>query len=347
MSQGFFRDEGKKDKKGKKVLGKTFTLHHCYDVLKDEEKWTNRGKVDVPTMLARQATAEATIIDDDVSSGGEDRKRSSTPHSVANTRRPELGRRKAKEMRGKKSGDDDIAIAMENMAKARKEYNEDKKEADARRVALEERLAAAEERRMAMEEKKLANEEHQRLLDEERKLFFMDTSNMDERQKEYINLARDEVLDKKRKLANLMKAQNEGMSVPGGFGCMGGYGAPPGGYGFMGQAPMGYGGMGGFGVMGAQPGGFGVMGAQPGGFGGYGGMGLGSMGGVSGHSAMGGMGGMSGHAAMGGMGAPPGGFMASSVDPTPSTNEAHGDSTPNTIVQDSEEDGDGFDHIDK
>jgi hypothetical protein len=267
MSQGFFRDEGKKDKKGKKVLGKTFTLHHCYDVLKDEEKWTNRGKVDVPTMLARQATAEATIIDDDVSSGGEDRKRSSTPHSVANTRRPELGRRKAKEMRGKKSGDDDIAIAMENMAKARKEYNEDKKEADARRVALEERLAAAEERRMAMEEKKLANEEHQRLLDEERKFFFMDTSNMDERQKEYINLARDEVLDKKRKLANLMKAQNEGMSVPGDFGCMGGYGAPPGGYGFMGQAPMGYGGMGGFGVMGAQPGGFGVMGAQPGGFG--------------------------------------------------------------------------------
>ena len=47
------------------------------------------------------------------------------------------------------------------------------------------------------------------------------------------------------------------------------------------------------------------------------------------------------------LGAPPGGFMASSVDPTPSTNEAHGDSTPNTIVQDSEEDGDGFDHIDK
>jgi hypothetical protein len=257
MSQGFFRDEGKKDKKGKKLLRKTFALYHCYEVLKNKEKWTNHGK-DVPTMLARQANAEATIIDDDISSGGEDRKRSSTPHSVANTRRPELGRRKAKEMRGKKSGDDDIAIAMDNMAKARKEYNEDKKEAEARRVALEERLAAAEERRMAMEEKKLANEEHQRLLDEERKLFFIHTSNMDERQKEYINLAHDEVLDKKRKLANLMKAQNEGMSVPGGFESMGGdgappggYGAPPGGYGFMGQAPMWYGDMGGFGVMGA------------------------------------------------------------------------------------------------
>ena len=80
-------------------------------------------------------------------------------------------------------------------------------------------------------------------------------------------------------------------------------------------------------------------------------MGLGSMGGVSGHSAMGGM---SGHAAMGaqpggfgGMGAPPGGFVASLVDPTPSTNEAHGDSTPNTIVQNSEEDGNGLDNFDK
>jgi hypothetical protein len=57
----------------------------------------------------------------------------------------------------------------------------DKKKAEARRMAMEERLEAAEERRMAMEEKKMANEEHQRFLDEERKLFFMDTSNMDER----------------------------------------------------------------------------------------------------------------------------------------------------------------------
>jgi hypothetical protein len=122
-------------------------------------------------------------------------------------------------------------------------------------------------------------------LDEERKLFFMDTSNMDARQKEYINLARDEVLDKK-KLANLMKAQNEGMSASGGYGSVGGYGAPFGGYGGMGGYGS-FGGMGsygappaGYGGMGAQPGGYGGMGAPPEGFGGYGGMGLGSMGGM-------------------------------------------------------------------
>ena len=189
MGQGMFRDEGKKTKKGKKILSKPFTLHHCYDVLAHEEKWTKRGRVDVPTFLAQQATVEATIIDDDDSSGDDRKRRSSTPHSVS--KRPVLGRKAAKELKGKKAGDDDIAKAVEKMAKAREEYNEGKKEAEARRAALEERLAVTEERRMA-------NDEHQRLLDEERKLFFMDTSNMDERQKEYINLARDEVLDKKK-----------------------------------------------------------------------------------------------------------------------------------------------------
>ena len=67
--------------------------------------------------------------------------------------------------------------------------------------------------------------------------------------------------------------------------------------------------MGGYGDMGAPHGGYGAMG----GVGGMGGMGL------------------------GGMGAPPGGFMASLVNPSPSTNvDAYGDSshvnTTNTTV---------------
>jgi hypothetical protein len=69
---------------------------------------------------------------------------------------------------------------------------------DARRAALEERLAANKERKLALDKKELANEEHLRLVEEERKLFLMDTSNLDERQNEYINLARDEVLAKKK-----------------------------------------------------------------------------------------------------------------------------------------------------
>jgi hypothetical protein len=65
------------------------------------------------------------------------------------------------------------------------------------KIGIGERMADKEERKLALEEKKVANDEHQRLVEEERKLFFMDTSNMDERQKEYINLAHDEVLAKK------------------------------------------------------------------------------------------------------------------------------------------------------
>jgi hypothetical protein len=79
-------------------------------------------------------------------------------------------------------------------------------EVEARRVALEERISSNKERRLALEEKKVANKEHRCLVEEERKIFFMDTSHMDERQKEYINLARDEVLAKKRMLATNMNA---------------------------------------------------------------------------------------------------------------------------------------------
>jgi hypothetical protein len=116
-------------------------------------------------------------------------------------------------MKEKKARDDDIAVAMDRIADARLQENEDRKAArylekeameamEARRAALEERLAANEERKLALEEKKLANEEHQCLVEEERKLFFRDTSNMDQRQKEYINLARDEVLAKKKNVGN-------------------------------------------------------------------------------------------------------------------------------------------------
>jgi hypothetical protein len=74
-----YRDEGENTKKGNKILGKAFTLHHCYEVLGNEEKWKTHG-LDVGT-LAMNATGEATIIDDEDSSD-EGKERSITPHSV-------------------------------------------------------------------------------------------------------------------------------------------------------------------------------------------------------------------------------------------------------------------------
>jgi hypothetical protein len=94
-----FKDKWKKNKKGKKMIGKSFVLHHFYEELGNEEKWKTRDKMGVHTQ-GMNATAEAaTIIDDDASSD-DNKKRSSTPHSVANTRRPLLGKKAPKEMRG-------------------------------------------------------------------------------------------------------------------------------------------------------------------------------------------------------------------------------------------------------
>jgi hypothetical protein len=94
-------------------------------VLANEEKWKTRGKLDAAT-ITTNATGKETIIDDDDSSE-EGKKRSSTPHSVTNTRRNVLGRKAAKDMKGKKAGDDDIAIPMDRIANARLQANEDRK----------------------------------------------------------------------------------------------------------------------------------------------------------------------------------------------------------------------------
>jgi hypothetical protein len=132
---------GGEQERQKKNLGKPFTMHHCYDVLANEKKWKTRGKLDAAT-ITTNATGKETIIDDDDSSE-EGKKRSSTPHSVTNTRRNVLGRKAAKDMKGKKAGDDDIEIAMDRIANARLQANEDRKvarnleqEAEARRAAL-------------------------------------------------------------------------------------------------------------------------------------------------------------------------------------------------------------------
>jgi hypothetical protein len=150
-----YRDERKNTKKGNKILAKPIMLHHCYEVLGNEEKWKIRGKLEAAT-IATNATGEATVIDDDASSE-EGKKRSSTPHSVANKKRNVLGKKAAKDLKGKKAGDDDIAIAMYRIANARLQANEDRKleismehEVEARRAALEETIASNEERRLAL-----------------------------------------------------------------------------------------------------------------------------------------------------------------------------------------------------
>jgi hypothetical protein len=118
----------------------------------------------------------------------------------------------------------------------------------------------------------------------EKNLFFMDTSNLDEKQKEYINLMCDQVSAQKRMMGE-MGAPLEGY---GGIAFMGRMGAPIGGYGGIGS--------------------IGAMGRMSG----VGGMstigGMSSMGGIGSIDVYGSMGGIG---AIGGIGGMRGRFMAS------------------------------------
>jgi hypothetical protein len=197
----------KKNKKGKVLKRRSFTLSHCYMVLEKEEKWRTRD-MKVP-MRAKMEPHLVGDDDDEASSVGV--KRSPTPSSVARPNKRPMG------VKGRKSGDDDIKKAMEAMVSARKEYTEEKR--------LEKAMvSAAEERRLALDEK-ISMVEYARVMAQEKELFLMDTSNLDERQNEYFNLCRDDVLVKKRMMASTFAPLMSGFGGFDGMGGMGGFGS--------------------------------------------------------------------------------------------------------------------------
>ncbi|XBH81213.1 hypothetical protein VPH35_106815 [Triticum aestivum] len=293
---------------------------------RDDEKWKKRdGLEDLHLSSKRKRAIEMNDDEeeeDDASS--DDGKRSPTPNSVSYSKpkRPN-GCKKDKTEKKKRKGDDELKNAMEAIVKARVKANEVRKMArnqddvaEERRLAAEERRVAAEERKVALEERKVSNEERAKLLEWEKHLFFLDTSNLNAAQKEYVNLAQQEVLIQKRALVRARGGGGLDTMGGGGFGAMGGdrLGAMGGG----GLAAMG--GMGGFramGGMGAHPAAMGGMGAPPTAMGGMGGFGAPS-------DAMAAMGGMSFASLMGSMGAPPAAMGAMSFD-VPSHTHSHED----------------------
>ncbi|KAE8772372.1 hypothetical protein D1007_55644 [Hordeum vulgare] len=289
IAQNLFKEETRTTKKGKIKKGKIFTLPHCYEVLKDDEKWKKREDLDdLHLSNKRKRTIELNDDEEEDDASSDEGKRSPTPNSVSYSKpkRPD-GCKKDKTEKKKRKGDDELTNAMEAIVKARKEANEVRKMARNQDAAAEERRVAAEERKVALEERKVGMEERAKLLEWEKHLFFLDTSLFNDAQKEYVNLAREEVLIQKRALIRDMGGGGLGAMGGGGLGNMGG-----GGLGAMGGGGLGaMGGMGGFGAMGC-------MGEPPAAMGGMGGFGAPS-------NAMAAMGGMSFAFHMGGMGAPP------------------------------------------
>ncbi|XBI46648.1 hypothetical protein VPH35_110838 [Triticum aestivum] len=319
IAQNLFKEETRTTKKGKIKKGRIFTLPHCYEVLKDDEKWKKHdGLEDLHLSNKRKRAIEMNDDDEEDDASSDDGKRSPTPNSVSYSKpkRPD-GCKKDKTEKKKRKGDDELKNAMEAIVKARVEANEVRKMArnqdavaEERRLAAEERRVAAEERKVALEERKLSNEERAKLLEWEKHLFLLDTSNLNAAQKEYVNLAQQEVLIQKIAMVHAMGGGGLGAMGGSGLGTMGGMGGFRA-MGGMGAHPAAIGGMG------AHPAAMGGMGAPPAAMGGMGFFGAPS-------DAMAAMGGMSFASLMGGMGAPPAAMGGMSFD-VPSHTHSHED----------------------
>uniref|UniRef100_A0A8I6XSA4 No apical meristem-associated C-terminal domain-containing protein n=1 Tax=Hordeum vulgare subsp. vulgare TaxID=112509 RepID=A0A8I6XSA4_HORVV len=260
IAQNLFKEETRTTKKGKIKKGKIFTLPHCYEVLKDDEKWKKREDLDdLHLSNKRKRTIELNDDDEEDDASTDAGKRSPTPNSVSYSKpkRPD-GCKKDKTEKKKRKGDDELTNAMEAIVKARKEANEVRKMARNQDAAAEERRLAAEERRVAAEERKAALEERRWAWRSELK-----------------------VLIQKRAMIRTMGGGGLGGVGGGGLGAMGGMGL--GAMGAMGGSVLGGMGGGGFGAMGG-------FGAPSNAMGGMGGMSFASlMGGMGAPPTMGGM----------------------------------------------------------
>ena len=79
-----FKEEESKTKKGKIKKGRVFTLAHCYNVLKDDEKWKKREDLDdLHLSDKRKRTSKLDDDDDEDDASSDDDKRSPTPNSVS------------------------------------------------------------------------------------------------------------------------------------------------------------------------------------------------------------------------------------------------------------------------
>ncbi|KAE8783619.1 UDP-glycosyltransferase 73C6 [Hordeum vulgare] len=262
IAQNLFKGEEKKAKKGKIQKGRPFTLPHCYEELKDGEKWKKRDSIDdVDESNKRKRTIELDHDEEEASS--DDSKRSPTRNSVSYSKpkRPDGCKKDTKEKK-KRKGDGELKNAMEAIVKARKEANEVRKMARTQDAVAEERRLAAEQRRVAAEERKVTLEERKVGMEERSRAMIRDMGGGG--------------------IGGMGGGGIGGMGGGGigGMGAMGGFGEPPGGIGGGGIGGMGA--MGGFGDIMETMGGMDGFGAPP--------CGIGGMGGMSFASLMGGMG---------------------------------------------------------
>ncbi|KAE8791045.1 putative receptor protein kinase ZmPK1 [Hordeum vulgare] len=84
IAQNLFKEETRTTKKGKIKKGKIFTLPHCYEVLKDDEKWKKREDFDDFHLSNKcKRTIELNDDEEEDDASSDDGKRTPTPNSVS------------------------------------------------------------------------------------------------------------------------------------------------------------------------------------------------------------------------------------------------------------------------
>ncbi|XP_073355576.1 glutathione S-transferase T3-like [Aegilops tauschii subsp. strangulata] len=127
IAQNSFKGEEKRTKKGKIKKGRPFTLPHCYEVLKDDEKWKKHDDLDDLDLSNKRKRTIELDDEEEEDASSDDGKRSPTANSVSYSKpkRPDGCKKDAKKK--KRKGDDELKNAMEAIVKARKEANEVRK----------------------------------------------------------------------------------------------------------------------------------------------------------------------------------------------------------------------------
>ncbi|KAI4990617.1 hypothetical protein ZWY2020_038980 [Hordeum vulgare] len=122
IAQNLFKEETRTTKKGKIKKGKIFTLPHCYEVLKDDEKWKKREDLDdLHLSNKRKRTIELNDDEEEDDASSDDGKRSPTPNSVSYSKpkRPD-GCKKDKTEKKKMKGDVELTNAMGSYCEGKK-----------------------------------------------------------------------------------------------------------------------------------------------------------------------------------------------------------------------------------
>ncbi|KAE8789679.1 hypothetical protein D1007_36108 [Hordeum vulgare] len=106
IAQNLFKGKEKRTKKGKIKKGRPFTLPHCYEVLKDDEKGKKREDIDDLDLRKKRKRIIYLEDDDEEDASSEEGKRSPTPNPVSyskpkrqdDTKKDAKEKRRGKEM---------------------------------------------------------------------------------------------------------------------------------------------------------------------------------------------------------------------------------------------------------